>query len=309
MKYLKLYENYTNDDDDNQIDTKELLEEILLLDYILKNEGVNVNYHVRQNLNGMVNMYQIGKSDSIIFIDNKPSLIKVEELEKDDDFPKKIYCYEIRFESPSVDLVNEYFNKLVDELDDYNKKLKENNINPVKVEKFIDYRYKPELRPYNPIIKVVVEKTIDDYGKNGADEDDVNESIDYEKYDGLEPEYIYDMFFDLTDTNTFPESIKLNVDFNNRWSKVGGSIKKPRIENKPIIEVTLKLENIDIPEYGLTQAKKQSITDIIKNVKENKVFKDVITIANKRLRDYDWSIDNVSDDFGSREIKIVIKKI
>ena len=178
MKYLKLYEDYTNDDYDNQINTKELLEEILSLDYILKEQGVSAQYLVRQNLNGTVNSYQIGSSDSIIFINDANGVEKIsldevdgeEGLEKYDDFPKKIYDYEIRFESPSVELIDEYFNKLVDELDEFNQKLKENNIAPVKVEKFINYRYKPELRPYNPIIKVWVEKTADDYGKNGASE-------------------------------------------------------------------------------------------------------------------------------------------
>jgi hypothetical protein len=162
MKYLKLYENFN--DDDNQIDTKELLEEILLLDYVLKENGVRVEYWVRQNLNDTVNSYQIGDSNNI--------KEKIEELEEWDDFPKKIHNYEIRFQSPSVELVNEYFNKLELELDEFNQKLKNNNIAPVKVEKFINYSYKPELRPYNQIIKVWVEKTADDYGKNGAEEDE-----------------------------------------------------------------------------------------------------------------------------------------
>jgi hypothetical protein len=302
MKYLKLYENFNK-----EVDTRDLLDAILSLSYILEEKGIEIEYWVRQNMNDAVNRYLIGTND-YIRVENsqgevkeeKDIKFKIEKLEEWDDFPKKIYSYDIAFHTENTNLTDEYFELL--------KQYLEESFD-VNVEKAINWTYKPELRPYNPIIKVFVEKTPDDYGKNGADEDDVNESIDFEKYDGLEPEDIYDMFFDLTDTNTFPESIKLNIDFNNRWLKVGGSIKKPRIENKPIIEVTLKLENIDIPEYGITQAKRQSITDIIKNVKENKVFKNVITIANKRLSEYDWSIDHISDDFGSREIKIVIKKV
>ena len=157
MKYLKLYENFNNDE---EVDTRELLEDILSLDYILKEQGVRVEYYVRQNNNDTVNMYLIGDSDNI--------QEKIEELEEWDDFPKKIFSYDIRFEAPSEDLVYEYFNKLKQELEDYFN---------VRVEKGINYRYKPELRPFNPLIKVFVEKTADDYGKGGAleeEDDDIN---------------------------------------------------------------------------------------------------------------------------------------
>lgn len=157
MKYLKLYENFN--DDDNNVDTKELLDEILSLDYILIEENVKIEYWVRQNNNGAANMYLIGDSNNI--------QEKIEELEEWDDFPKKIFSYEIRFRAESIDLVDEYFNKVKHELEDSFD---------VKVEKHINWRFKPEFRPYNPIIKVFVEKTPDDYGKNGAleEEDDIN---------------------------------------------------------------------------------------------------------------------------------------
>lgn len=152
MKYLKLYENFNNDE---EVDTRELFDEILSLDYILKEQGVRIEYWVRQNNNGSVNMYLIGDSNNIEE--------KIEELEEWDDFPKKIFSYEIRFQAESIDLVDEYFNKVKHELEDSFD---------VKVEKHINWRYKPELRPFNPIIKVFVEKTADDYGKGGALEED-----------------------------------------------------------------------------------------------------------------------------------------
>ena len=152
MKYLKLYENFNDDDN---VDTKELLNEIRSLDDRLKEQGVIIQYYVRQNNNGAENMYLIGDSDNIEE--------KIEELEEWDDFPKKIFNYEIRFRAESIDLVDEYFNKVKHELED---------LFDVKVEKHINWRFKPEFRPYNPIIKVFVEKTPDDYGKNGALEEE-----------------------------------------------------------------------------------------------------------------------------------------
>jgi len=154
MKYLKLYENFN--DDDNNVDPKELLDEILSLDYILIEDNVRIEYYVREKQSSdSANMYLIGDSDNI--------KEKIEELEEWDDFPKKIYNYEIRFRAETIDLVDEYFNKLKHELEDSFD---------VKVEKHINWRFKPEFRPYNPIIKVFVEKTPDDYGKNGALEEE-----------------------------------------------------------------------------------------------------------------------------------------
>ena len=151
MKYLKLYENFNNDE---EINTRELLEDIMSISYILEEEGVRIQYYVRQNNNDSVNMYLIGDSNNIEE--------KIEELEEWDDFPKKIYSYDIRFFSENLDLINEYFNKLKQHLETFD----------VKVEMVTNYRYKPELRPFNPLIKVFVEKTPDDYGKNGAEDED-----------------------------------------------------------------------------------------------------------------------------------------
>lgn len=151
MKYLKLYENFNNDE---EIDTRELLEDIMSISYILEEEGVIIQYYVRQNNNDSVNMYLIGDSNNIEE--------KIEELEEWDDFPKKIYSYDIKFFSENLDLINEYFNKLKQHLETFD----------VKVEMVTDYRYKPELRPFNALIKVFVEKTPDDYGKNGSEDED-----------------------------------------------------------------------------------------------------------------------------------------
>lgn len=155
MKYLKLYENFN---DGEEIDTKELLEDIMSIGYILEEEGIRIQYYVRQNNNDTVNMYLIGDSNNIEE--------KIEELEEWDDFPKKIYSYDITFFSENLDLINEYFNKLKQHLETFD----------VKVEMVTNYRHKPELRPFNPLIKVFVEKTADDYGKGGAleEEDDTD---------------------------------------------------------------------------------------------------------------------------------------
>jgi hypothetical protein len=99
-------------------------------------------------------MYLIGDSNNIEE--------KIEELEEWDDFPKKIYSYDITFFSENLDLINEYFNKLKQHIETFD----------VKVEMVTNYRYKPELRPFNPLIKVFVEKTADDYGKGGALEEE-----------------------------------------------------------------------------------------------------------------------------------------
>ena len=151
MKYLKLYENFNNNE---EIDTRELLEDILSLDYIFKEDDIKADYYVRQNNNDAINQYRIGTSDDIEE--------KIKELDEWDDFPKKIYSYEIRFHSKNTNLIDEYFNKLKQHLEAFD----------VKVEKHINWRLDPELRTYNPIIKVFVEKTPDDYGKGGALEEE-----------------------------------------------------------------------------------------------------------------------------------------
>jgi hypothetical protein len=290
MKYLKLYEDFY-EDDNNNVDPKELLEEILSLDYILKEEGARIEYYVREKQSSdSVNMYLIGDSGNI--------KEKIEELEECDDFPKKIYSYEIRFQVESTDLVDEYFNKLKYELED---------IFDVKVEKSINYRYKPELRPYAPIIKVFVEKTPDDYGKGGPleDDDDINESIDNDNIlsiYGLYPEDIYDIFYDFTDSDIFGYSTKLEIDFSSTWTKVGGSKQKPKIEKQPRIYVLLKFDenNLDIKNKNI------NIVDIIEQ-------SDVFKVVKNRLNEHNLEITSINLDYEmqtrNRFVRIIIKKV
>jgi len=288
MKYLKLYENFNNDE---EVDTRELLEEILSMSYILEEEGIIIQYYVRQNLNETVNSYLMGTSDDI--------KEKIDELDEWDDFPTKIYSYDITFNTKNIDIINEYFNKLKQNLESFD----------VKVEKVTNYKYRPELRPYNPLIKVFVEKTADDYGKGGAlepdNDDDINESLDDDKIlstYGLYPEDMYDIFYDFTDYKTFKYPAELDIDFNNTWTKVGGSKLKPKIEKQPRIYVYLKFDenNLDIKNKNI------NIVDIIKQ-------SDVFKIVKNRLNEHNLEIISVNIDHNMeiryRFVRIIIKKV
>lgn len=192
MKYLKLYENFNNDE---EVDTRKLLEDILSLSYILEDEGIIIEYWVSQNLNDNVNRYLIGTSDDIR-VENgqgevkheKDIKVKIENLEKEDDFPNKIFNYEIKFITKNssisnITLINDYFNKLTQNLEEsFNVELEKESFYAKKsfeLERFPDYKYNPEVKPYCTIIKVFVEKTADDYGKNGPEEEDLNNNNRY----------------------------------------------------------------------------------------------------------------------------------
>jgi len=141
MKYLKLYENFNND-----VDTKKLLSEIIEMAYVLEDHGIILHYCVAQrfddDMDGRINFYEIGDSNNI--------QEEIEDLQKYDDFPEKIWRYEIRFRTNNVKLVDEYLAKLEIHLENY----------PVEVKKC-------EFSSDEYGIKVIYKRHMNDLDKSG----------------------------------------------------------------------------------------------------------------------------------------------
>lgn len=143
MKYLKLYEDFNN-----EIDTKALLQDIIEMAYILEDHGITLYYFVYQryedDFDSRINSYEIGNSDNI---DQK-----IKELEEYDDFPNKIWRYEIRFRTTNENLVDEYLAKLEMYLDDSGY--------PVDLVKL-------KTTSNKDIVKVIYKRHMNDLDKNG----------------------------------------------------------------------------------------------------------------------------------------------
>jgi hypothetical protein len=111
MKYLKLYEDFNN-----EIDTKALLQDIIEMAYVIEDHGIILHYCVAQrfddhDMDGRINFYEMGDSNNIEE--------NIEDLQEYDDFPEKIWRYEIRFRTKNYKLVDEYLAKLEIHLENY----------------------------------------------------------------------------------------------------------------------------------------------------------------------------------------------
>jgi hypothetical protein len=51
------------------------------------------------------------------------------------------------------------------------------------------------------------------------------------------------------------------------------------------------------------------IQSLLTKMTEDERFKEVIEVANNRLEDYDWKIEQTYKDFSNDYIRIIIKKI
>jgi hypothetical protein len=71
----------------------------------------------------------------------------------------------------------------------------------------------------------------------------------------------------------------------------------------------VKSDAISVPEYGRTQADRNMIQSLLTKMTEDERFKEVIEVANNRLEDYDWKIEQTYKDFSNDYIRIIIKKI
>ena len=160
MKYLKLYENFNNE-----------------------NENILVEFFVVQK-EPFEQSYQIGNSNNI--------REEIKSLVESDDFPKSIYNYEVRFYTEDDHLVREYCGKMETIMEEDYK-------GDVKVEEIknsnIQLRYKKQIMPYYRVIRFTVEKTIDDYGKDWPEEGEEPEVPEIDPKELLERilEYIYEL--------------------------------------------------------------------------------------------------------------------
>jgi hypothetical protein len=136
------------------------------------------------------------------------------------------------------------------------------------------------------------------------------------KHYGLYPEDVKEMFYDLQDLDIFPERLRVFVEFKSMLGQGGNlmfdtpmSTPKMTFQHFPFIEVRVKSDAISVPEYGRTQADRNMIQSLLTKMTEDERFKEVIEVANNRLEDYDWKIEQTYKDFSNDYIRIIIKKI
>jgi hypothetical protein len=246
--------------------------------------------------------YMIGTSDDI-------------STKIDDSFENQgVYKIEIFFD---IDNKNEEVNKLSDE---YYNQLKNHleeiyDVNVLKEKPYTTGRIKSS-GEYGLVsvncVSVIIENQ---YYKDKK----INESIDDEsaiKHYGIYPEDVKDMFYDLEDINTFPEKLRISVDFKSKLGQLGNlrmddimSDKKVTFQHFPFIEIRVKSDNINVPNYGLTQEDRNILQRELTKLKEDERFKEVIEVANAHLEDYGWKIEKITKEFLNDYIQIIIEKI
>ena len=313
MKYLKLYEDFNS----NGVNIKDLLEDISSLDYILSDEGIKAKYFVTEKMaSDAPNTYMIGTSDDI-------------STKVDESFDGVgIYKIKIYFDTSEEmkDILFEYYNKLKNNIEEIY------NVHVVKDEQYTQttgyiwgyeagaIKSKVGGKIVKNCVSVIVERQPDDYVyfEDEDEDEDINESVDDEtamKHYGLYPEDVKEMFYDLQDLDIFPEKLRVFVEFKSMlgqgdlMSNVPMSNKVMQFQHFPYIEVRVKSDAISVPEYGKTQADRNMIQSLLTKMTEDERFKEVIEVANNRLEDYDWKIEQTYKDFSNDYIRIIIKKI
>ena len=105
MKYVRLFEDF----DSKGIKIKDLLEEIVALDYILYEEGIRAKYYVTEKMaSGQPNRYMIGTSDDISS--------KIDESWNE----TAAYKLQVYFDSNTFsqkEIADEYYNQLKEHLE------------------------------------------------------------------------------------------------------------------------------------------------------------------------------------------------
>jgi hypothetical protein len=303
MRYLKLYEDFNS----NEIKIKDLLEDIVSLDYILSDDGIKAKYFVTEKMaSDTPNRYQLGTSDDI--------------STKIDDSLEGVGIYKIQIyfdtEPEMEEMTDEYYNQLKEHLEEvYDVHVvKDRPHTTGKIKRDGDYG----LVQVN-CVSIIIERQPDDYIYFDDEDEDINESVDDEtamKHYGLYPEDVKEMFYDLQDLDIFPERLRVFVEFKSMLGQNGNlmfdtpmSAPKMTFQHFPFIEVRVKSDAISVPEYGRTQADRNMIQSLLTKMTEDERFKEVIEVANNRLEDYDWKIEQTYKDFSNDYIRIIIKKI
>ena len=303
MRYLKLYEDFNS----NEIKIKDLLEDIVSLDYILSDDGIKAKYFVTEKMaSDTPNRYQLGTSDDI--------------STKIDDSLEGVGIYKIQIyfdtEPEMEEMTDEYYNQLKEHLEEvYDVHVvKDRPHTTGKIKRDGDYG----LVQVN-CVSIIIERQPDDYVYFEDEDEDINESVDDEtamKHYGLYPEDVKEMFYDLQDLDIFPERLRVFVEFKSMLGQNGNlmfndpmSTPKMTFQHFPFIEVRVKSDAISVPEYGRTQADRNKIQSLLSEMTEDERFKEVIELANNRLEDYDWKIEKTYKDFSNDYIQIIIKKI
>ena len=105
MKYVRLFEDF----DSKGIKIKDLLEDIVALDYILYEEGISAKYYVTEKMaSGQPNRYMIGTSDDISS--------KIDESWNE----TAAYKLQLYFDSNTFsqkEIADEYYNQLKEHLE------------------------------------------------------------------------------------------------------------------------------------------------------------------------------------------------
>lgn len=328
MRYLKLYEDFNTD----KPKIKDLLEDIAALDYILSDEGVKAKYFVTEKMaSDSSNRYMIGTSDDISTkIDESFDGVGIYKIQVYYDVELDMKSLRRRHDALGNEVKNdgaketdeisqiseEYFNQLKEHLEEVYEVhvVKDRPHTTGKIKRDGDYG----LVQVN-CVSIIVERQPDDYIYFDDEDEDINESVDDEtamKHYGLYPEDVKEMFYDLQDLDIFPERLRVFVEFKSMLGQNGNlmfndpmSAPKMTFQHFPFIEVRVKSDAISVPEYGRTQADRNMIQSLLTKMTEDERFKEVIEVANNRLEDYDWKIEQTYKDFSNDYIQIIIKKI
>ena len=316
MKYLKLYEDFNT----NKPKIKDLLEDIAALDYILSDEGVKAKYFVTEKMaSDSPNRYMIGTSDDISTkVDDSFEGVGIYKIQVYFDIDAEIHRHENSHTFNQKEIPDEYFNQLKEHLEEvYDVHVvKDRSYTTGKIKRDGDYG----IVQVN-CVSIIIERQPDDYVKGHYRElfEQINESVDDEtamKHYGIYPEDVKEMFYDLQDLDIFPERLRVFVEFKSMLGQNGNlmlndpmSTPKMTFQHFPFIEVRVKSDAISVPEYGRTQADRNMIQSLLTKMTEDQRFKEVIEVANNRLEDYDWKIEQTYKDFSNDYIQIIIKKI
>ena len=314
MKYLKLYEDFNTD----KPKIKDLLEDIAALDYILSDEGIKAKYYVTEKMaSDSPNRYMIGTSDDISTkVDDSFEGVGIYKIQVYFDIDAEIHRHENSHTFNQKEIPDEYFNQLKEHLEEvYDVHVvKDRSYTTGKIKRDGDYG----IVQVN-CVSIIIERQPDDYIYFDDEDEDINESVDDEtamKHYGLYPEDVKEMFYDLQDLDIFPERLRVFVEFKSMLGQNGNlmfndpmSTPKMTFQHFPFIEVRVKSDAISVPEYGRTQADRNMIQSLLTKMTDDQRFKEVIEVANNRLEDYDWKIEQTYKDFSNDYIRIIIKKI
>ena len=314
MKYLKLYEDFNTD----KPKIKDLLEDIAALDYILSDEGVKAKYFVTEKMaSDSPNRYMIGTSDDISTkVDDSFDGVGIYKIQVYFEIDAEISRHTNSHTFNQKEIPDEYFNQLKEHLEEVY------DVHVVKDRPYTTGKIKRD-GDYGIVqvncVSIIIERQPDDYVYFDDEDEDINESVDDEtamKHYGLYPEDVKEMFYDLQDLDIFPERLRVFVEFKSMLGQNGNlmfndpmSTPKMTFQHFPFIEVRVKSDAISVPEYGRTQADRNKIQSLLTKMTEDERFKEVIEVANNRLEDYDWKIEQTYKDFSNDYIRIIIKKI